>query len=66
MNRHYNLNLTCKAATKNEEIVFDFDPYNDCSDFADLRELAAAETGSLIKIFLTFKIKKNGKNNASF
>lgn len=48
MNRHYNLNLTCKAATKNEEIVFDFDPYNDCSDFADLRELAAAELGGEI------------------
>lgn len=42
-NSNYNLNLKAKATYKGQEIEFDFDPYNDCSDMEQLKEMAQLE-----------------------
>lgn len=42
-NTNYNLQLTCKATYKGQDIEFTFDPYNDCTDMDGLKEMAQLE-----------------------
>lgn len=39
-NSNYNLNLKAKATSGGNEVEFDFDPYNDCTDMDELKTLA--------------------------
>lgn len=42
-NRNYNLSLTAKAEWGEQEIELSFDPYNDCTNMDELRDLAVDE-----------------------
>lgn len=55
-NTNYNLQLTCKATYKGQEIEFSFDPYNDCTDLDGLKEMAELE----IETSEDFKVEADG------
>lgn len=42
-NSNYSLKLTATASYKGQDIEFEFDPYNDCSDMEGLKEMAELE-----------------------